>query len=56
MKYLEDDEPTLEEKKAAFLAGYVNALVYGNPYKDDTAEARVYVDGWVEGLREYGPR
>lgn len=53
---MKQDEPTDAERETAFLAGFTSSSIYANPYRDDTTEARAFVDGWVAGFQEYGPR
>ena len=48
--------PTDAERQSAFLAGFGNSSILTNPYQDGTTEARAFVDGWVAGYKEYGPR
>ena len=43
-----------EDWKAAFEAGFKSSSCWPNPFKEDLAG--VFVDGWVAGFKEYGPR
>lgn len=40
---------------AAYALGYQGGSIYSNPFKDGTTDARMWVDGWAAGLKEYGP-
>ena len=40
----------------AFLLGFITGNILDNPYQGETDDARRFVDGWVAGFKEYGPR
>ena len=44
------------DHEKAFLLGFQGGSIYSNPFPDESDEARVWVDGWVAGFQEYGPR